>query len=58
MIEDAAAGAERMYDTCKEAEEIFIEHYMSNEETDLFYIILQEVTAKWKKRMAGEKGNM
>lgn len=56
LIEDAAAGAERMYKTCKEAEEIFIEHYISNEETDLFYIILKEVTAKWEKRIAGEKG--
>ena len=55
LIEDAAAGAERMVETCKEAEEIFIEHYISNEETDLFYIILQEITAKWEKRIAGEK---
>ena len=51
LIEDAAAGAERMYETCKEAEEIFIEHYLSNEETDLFYIILNELTEKWRKKV-------
>ena len=57
LIEDAAADAEKMYKTCKEAEEIFIEHYISNEETDLFYIILKEITVKWEKRMSGQKGN-
>ncbi|UCE07226.1 MAG: hypothetical protein JSW07_04110, partial [bacterium] len=56
LIDDPAADANRMYKLCKEAEEIFIEHYMSNEETDLFYIILKEVTAKWEKRIDEEKG--
>jgi hypothetical protein len=52
LIEDAAAGSERMYETCKEAEEIFIEHYISNEETDLFYIILNELTEKWRRKVS------
>jgi len=51
LIEDAAAGADRMYETCKEAQKIFVEHYLSNEETDLFYIILNEITEKWRKNL-------
>jgi len=54
LIEDAAAGADRMYETCKKAEEIFVEHYISNEETDLFYIILNELTEKWRKKVTAE----
>lgn len=57
FIEDAAADPQRMYKICKEAEEIFIEHYISNEETDLFYIILKELTDKWEKRITKENGS-
>jgi len=52
LIEDAAADAETMVRTSEEAERIFVEQYLSSEETDLFYIILQEVTEKWRKKIA------
>ena len=55
LIGDAAADAETMYKTCQEAETIFAEHYLSSEETDLFYIILQQTTEKWRKKVM-EKG--
>jgi hypothetical protein len=56
LIGDAAADAETMYKTCLEAEKIFAEHYLSSEETDLFYIILQETTEKWRKKVTEKSG--
>jgi len=47
---------EKMYTMCEEAKKIFAEHYLSNEKTDLFYVILTELQNKWRDKVSQKEG--